>query len=161
MGGAGQDILFFAVFGAANVSISHKGNSSIGTDSYYAVNYVSLRANPSKNHMPDLEICGLLQDYAFSPAYYKRNHAPSLNREGYAYSVCYQSDSLFYDNLIGHMDRMSPQDEYISSYISRQRCFFILTLVPAATKSSRAGCPVPFTEVACSPLYPSVHRVRS
>ena len=27
--------------------------------------------------------------------------------------------------------------------------------------SASDGCPVPFTDVACSPLYPSVHRVRS
>ena len=47
------------------------------------------------------------------------------------------------------------------SMSSLHRFSVIFILVPTAIKSSIVGCPVPLTDVACSPLYPSVHSVRS
>lgn len=46
----------------------------------------------------------------------------------------------------------SPHDSLTSPIISRQRFSFILILVPTIRKSAKAGRPLPFTDVACSPL---------
>ena len=66
---------------------------------------------------------------------------------GFAYPISYRN--------------RSPQEALTSPIISRQRFSFILILVPTAKKSANTGRPLPFTDVACSPLYPSGHKVRS
>lgn len=55
----------------------------------------------------------------------------------------------------------SPQAVRTSSMIWRHLLSESLIFVPTEMKSDKRGLPVPLTEVACSPLYPSAHRVRS
>ena len=56
---------------------------------------------------------------------------------------------------------MSLRFSRTCSYNSRQRAGGIFAFMPTARKSSKAGRDVELTEVACSPLYPSVERVNS
>ena len=55
----------------------------------------------------------------------------------------------------------SPQLSATCSNNWRQRASEIRIFLPASRKSAIVGVPVPLTEVACWPLYPSVHSVRS
>ena len=89
---------------------------------------------------------------------------------------CFDADYIVVDNHAVNYRRQPPGrcplrgDSYTEtvshsaltiSMSSLHRFSVIFILVPTAIKSSIVGCPVPLTDVACSPLYPSVHSVRS